>query len=92
MHRLPKLAALNWLRLASIRAGRDWKDLPTSIGMTQDSGRQSGLYGVCDSDGPSHTIVARARAVLDVLDAGTDVVFRLSTSGVWVQPVAGVLA
>lgn len=62
MHRLPKLAALNWLRLAAIRAGHDWKDLPASIGMSEDSGRQSGLYGVCDSGGPSHTIVARARA------------------------------
>lgn len=62
MHRLPKLAPLNWLRLASIRAGRDWKDLPASIGMVDDRGRHSGLYGVCDSGGPSHTIVARARA------------------------------
>lgn len=62
MHRLPELAPLNWLRLAAIRAGRDWKDLPASIGMVEDGGRQSGLYGVCRADGPSHTVVARARA------------------------------
>lgn len=62
MHRLPRLSALNWLRLAAIRAGRDWKDLPAAIGMPEDDGRQSGLYGVCDSNGQSHTVVARARA------------------------------
>lgn len=62
LHKLPSLAALNWLRLAAIRAGNDWKDLPAEIGMVESEGRQSGLYGVCDSDGPSHTIVSRARA------------------------------
>jgi site-specific DNA-cytosine methylase len=29
MHRLPRLSWLNWLRLSLIRAGGDWRDLPT---------------------------------------------------------------
>ena len=28
MHRLPRLSAMNWLRLALIPAGGDWRDLP----------------------------------------------------------------
>ena len=31
MHRLPLLSPLNWLRLAAIRAGKDWRDLPAAI-------------------------------------------------------------
>jgi len=31
MHRLPLLSAMNWLRLAAIRAGKDWRDLPAQI-------------------------------------------------------------
>ena len=31
MHRLPLLSPLNWLRLAAIRAGKDWCDLPAAI-------------------------------------------------------------
>jgi site-specific DNA-cytosine methylase len=28
MHRLPKMIPMNWVRLALIRAGKDWRDLP----------------------------------------------------------------
>ncbi|HRU10234.1 MAG TPA: hypothetical protein P5144_12735, partial [Thermoanaerobaculia bacterium] len=28
---VPLLSPLNWLRLAAIRAGRDWRDLPAAI-------------------------------------------------------------
>lgn len=31
LHRLPLLSALNWLRLAAIRGGKDWRDLPAAI-------------------------------------------------------------
>lgn len=31
LHRLPLLSPLNWLRLAAIRAGKDWRDLPERI-------------------------------------------------------------
>jgi site-specific DNA-cytosine methylase len=67
MHALPMLAIINWLRLAAIRAAKDWRDLPAAIrilGPAGDvaSGRQSGLYGVCSSDDPGHTVVGAARA------------------------------
>lgn len=31
LHRLPRLCNLNWLRLAAVRAGKDWRDLPAHI-------------------------------------------------------------
>jgi site-specific DNA-cytosine methylase len=31
LHRLPRISWLNWVRLALIPAGGDWRDLPTSI-------------------------------------------------------------
>jgi site-specific DNA-cytosine methylase len=31
LHRLPKISWLNWVRLALIPAGGDWRDLPSSI-------------------------------------------------------------
>lgn len=69
-HRLPEINALNWLRLASIPAGQDWRAIPERVHMVDvdprcggdPHGRQSGLYGVSSSEGPSHTVVAAARA------------------------------
>jgi len=70
-HRLPQLAPINWLRLATIPAGYDWRAIPGRVHVGLDveprcggdaRGRQAGLYGVCSSEGPSHTIVAAARA------------------------------
>ncbi len=69
MHRLPKLAGINWLRLAAVRAGKDWRDLPPEIVLDWDEQpsesrlgerkqRQSGGFGVNDSERPSHAIVA----------------------------------
>jgi len=41
---VPLLSPLNWLRLAAIRAGRDWRDLPAAIriGGVQDPGEAAG--------------------------------------------------
>lgn len=60
MHRLPKLAPINWLRLAAIRAGRDWRDLPEAIALPTRKGRQNGGFGVNDSTGPAHAVLADA--------------------------------
>lgn len=58
MHRLPKLSAMNWVRLALIRAGKDWRDLPPSVELHTRSGRQNGGYGVEDWDRASHAVIA----------------------------------
>jgi len=70
MHRLPLLSTLNWLRLAAIRAGKDWRDLPAEIviGGERTDPRanlgphaHSGIYGVEDSTGPAHVVTGNAR-------------------------------
>ena len=77
MHRLPSLSAKNWLRLACIRAGGDWRDLPaevwlyhcasaeletvTGIRWNHCVGRHDGKLGVLDWERPSKTIIGKAR-------------------------------
>jgi site-specific DNA-cytosine methylase len=72
MHRLPLLSALNWLRLAAIRAGKDWRDLPAEIrigGERPDPrvqwdrsahGGRPDSYGVGAMDAPSLTVRAQS--------------------------------
>lgn len=57
MHRLPKLSALNWVRLALIPAGGDWRDLPERVLLTHRAARQNGGFGVEDWAAPSHAVV-----------------------------------
>lgn len=62
MHRLPLLSPLNWLRLAAIRAGKDWRDLPAEIRIGgEDLTRHSGILGVENFDDPAHTVTGNAR-------------------------------
>lgn len=58
MHRLPQLSAMNWLRLALIPAGGDWRDLPESVQLSPRSGRLNGGFGVEDWQAPAHAVVA----------------------------------
>lgn len=60
MHRLPKLAAINWVRLALIPAGGDWRDLPESVALPHRDARQNGPFGVESFDEPAHAVVGRA--------------------------------
>lgn len=60
MHRLPRLSAMNWTRLALIRAGKDWRDLPPEVRLEVRDGRQNGGFGVNAWAEPSHTVVAQA--------------------------------
>lgn len=57
MHRLPKLSALNWVRLALIPAGGDWRNLPEQVLLTHRAARQNGGFGVEDWTAPSHAVV-----------------------------------
>lgn len=58
MHRLPLLSPLNWLRLAAIRAGKDWRDLPAAIRLGGEA-RRAGAYEVLDSDAPGKVVRGR---------------------------------
>ncbi|MDZ7703330.1 MAG: DNA cytosine methyltransferase [Trueperaceae bacterium] len=53
LHRLPRLSAMNWVRLALIPAGGDWRDLPEQV-MVGDGYR--GRYGVIPYDAASPCI------------------------------------
>lgn len=61
MHKLPRLAAINWARLASIPAGRDWRYIPAAIQLPGDTNRHAGKYGVQREDQPAHTVISEAR-------------------------------
>jgi site-specific DNA-cytosine methylase len=61
MHALPQLAAINWARLAAIRAAKDWRDLPAAIRIGGPEGQHAGKYGVHDPDRPAHTVLGQAR-------------------------------
>lgn len=58
MHRLPKMIPMNWVRLALIRAGKDWRDLPPEVRLRERAARQNGGFGVNAWDEPSHTVLA----------------------------------
>lgn len=60
LHRLPLLSPMNWLRLAAIRAGKDWRDLPAEIRLGGDApARHDGKMGVERWDDAAHTVIAR---------------------------------
>lgn len=58
MHRLPRLSALNWLRLALIPAGGDWRDLPAEVRLAPRAGRLNGGFGVESWGEAAHAVVA----------------------------------
>lgn len=58
MHRLPKLSALNWLRLALIPAGKDWRSLPAEVRLADRSQRLNGGFGVNNWSAPAHAVIA----------------------------------
>lgn len=77
MHVLQPLSALNWLRLACILAGCDWRTLPASVEVVvcdtgeielvsgvawgPCDGRHAGKLGVEDPQQPSHTRTGKGR-------------------------------
>lgn len=73
MHRLPLLSPLNWLRLAAIRAGKDWRDLPPEIVIGGDaSARHAGKMGVEQWDGEAHTVTGAGNRVVSGWSAVAD--------------------
>jgi len=62
MHRLPKLAAINWVRLALIPAGGDWRDIPPAVRLPSRGGRPNGPYGVEPWNEPAHAVLGHTTA------------------------------
>lgn len=60
LHSLPRMSALNWLRLALIPAGGDWRDLPESVALPSRDGRQNGGFGVEDWAEGAHAVLGSA--------------------------------
>lgn len=58
MHELTRLSALNWLRLALIPAGGDWRDIPESVGLSCEP--RATAYGVERWEASSGTVVGAA--------------------------------
>lgn len=62
LHRLPGLSAMNQLRLAAIRKGKDWRDLPAEIRIGKSGSsksRHAGKLGVEDHEAQAHTVIGR---------------------------------
>lgn len=60
MHRLKKMSDLNWLRIAVIPKGKDWRALPACVAIAHRDARLNGGFGVLDFDAPAHTVVGAA--------------------------------
>jgi site-specific DNA-cytosine methylase len=63
MHALPRIGWLTWVRLALIRAGGDWRDLPAQVGLGVDGskfGGSPGLYAVRSMQEPFSTVTGSA--------------------------------
>jgi site-specific DNA-cytosine methylase len=57
MHKLPQLSAMNWLRIAAIPPGKDWKALPPRIQLGGNpKNRHDSKFGVEDWNAPAHTV------------------------------------
>ncbi len=57
MHTLPRLSALNWVRLALIPAGKDWRAIPAAVRLADRKGRPNGPYGVEPWECSSHAVL-----------------------------------
>lgn len=89
MHRLPRMSAMNWVRLALIPAGGDWRDLPAEVHLTCEP--RAGGYGVAGWGAASATVVGSAchdNSAVSIADPRVDCERREGGHGVrgWDQP------
>jgi site-specific DNA-cytosine methylase len=62
MHRLPRISWLNWVRLALIPAGGDWRDLDAAVnGLSENPRRHRNKYEVRDWSEPTGTVIGATR-------------------------------
>lgn len=67
MHTLPRLSPLNWLRLACIGAGKDWRALPSQVRLISGEvdprstcSRREGALGVTPWSEQTHAVISAA--------------------------------
>lgn len=60
LHALPRMSALNWVRLALIPAGGDWRNLPEAVALPARGGRQNGGFGVEGWTDGAHAVLGNA--------------------------------
>lgn len=84
LHRLPEMSPMNWVRLALIPPGKDWRALPPSVALGQRPGRQNGGFGASPLRGAGAVIA----------DPRVTCVRREGSMGVtgWDQPSTSVIA
>lgn len=101
MHKLPeKMAKETWIRLAMIRAGRDWRDLarrwrPGAWGLVPDegAGRFNNVYRLVAWNEPSPSVTAGTGPSAGALSVADPRVDRVRTHGaLGATPAAGVTA
>jgi site-specific DNA-cytosine methylase len=97
MHTLGNLSAMNWLRLALVPAGGDWRDLPERVMLPHRAARQNGCYGVVGWEDAARTVVGHATvqaARSNVADPRVTCVRRPGSEGVtsWDAPSTTVIA
>lgn len=95
MHRLPRMSALNWLRLALIPAGKDWRALPERV--TVPCQPRRGAYAVVDWSAASATVTGAAchdNGPFAVADPRSRCVRREGSIGItkWESPSTAVIA
>jgi site-specific DNA-cytosine methylase len=65
MHRMPRISWLNWVRLALIPAGGDWRDLPDAlervVPQQGNADLHHGKYKVRGWDKPTGTVIGASR-------------------------------
>lgn len=62
MHRLGQMIPKNWVRLALIPAGGDWRDLPERVQLPPRGGRPNGPFGVEKWEAPAHAVLGHTTA------------------------------
>jgi site-specific DNA-cytosine methylase len=83
LHDLPKISWLNWVRLALIPAGGDWRDLPGVLGEGQPRREVHKRHEVVSWSSPSSTVAGPgANGVGVVADPRPAVEWRGGTMGV----------
>jgi site-specific DNA-cytosine methylase len=96
MHRLPRLSALNWVRLALVPPGGDWRDLPPRVRLVESRVRQNGGFGVEAWSAPAHAVLAEGtvhHTRASVADPRLGYGSRRGTMGVseWAHPAGTVI-
>lgn len=94
MHRLPRISWLNWVRLALIPAGGDWRDLPGVLEEGEERRAKWARHGVAAWDAPTGTVAGSgSNGTGNVADPRITCSPRAGAYGVgeWSEPAATVI-